>query len=319
MSDELYTDDDRLDVRLRAGLAALVAEAPEPPPLPAPGAPRSTDRRLLALAAVLVLVAAVAVGIAATRDERDTDTVDTGPRASLVGRTWHLVSTSTPDGPRTEPPTGIDLTFRVRCDGGRCEAVVHTGCNRASGEVAVTPRDIEAVTLEMTDSVCPPITEDPDQQARLDVLATIERRVQAILAAGPMAYVVDGDELVLRAAGIQLRYLARGDRTDAGDGLVDSGWRFEQAELARGGTLGALGTAADELRLTFDLCTDADCTAPYVMRGHDGCNAFAADVEISHDRLTFSQFESTSAGCSDSSQPGPQRGGRPGRHLPGGG
>ncbi len=122
----------------RPGLAALVAEAPEPPPLPAPGAPRSTDRRLLALAAVLVLVAAVAVGIATTRDERDADTVDTGPRASLVGRTWHLVSASTPDGPRTEPPTGIDLTFRVRCDGGRCEAVVHTGCNRASGEVAVT-------------------------------------------------------------------------------------------------------------------------------------------------------------------------------------
>ena len=65
MSDEHYTDDDRLDARLRAGLAALVAEAPEPPT--AAGAGASGGRalgRLLAVAAVVAvgLVVAAAVG-----------------------------------------------------------------------------------------------------------------------------------------------------------------------------------------------------------------------------------------------------------------
>lgn len=195
---------DDLDQRMRAGLAALVAEAPDPPALPAaaPSASAGPRLRLLAAAAV-VAVGALAAGaiVLAGSDGRahvttDPTTATPPPDRPLAGTDW-LLQEATVDGePITIEPERVPFLY-VTPEG---TVSLYDGCNHGGGEVDVGP---EPGSLRFEAG---PVTAMGCGAARGE-LAHVSVAIGTGLR-GPTTYAIDGDELTIEADGVVLRWQA---------------------------------------------------------------------------------------------------------------
>lgn len=297
MNDEHYTDDDRLDARLRAGLTALVAEAPEPPPLPAPVAGRARHRALV-LAGAVVLVAVGAV--VATRRDRDQHvTGGAGANAPLIGTRWVLTGIEHDGRPlgigglrpidlrvnRCTPSSATSTadTIVQDCPTGT-RIVGSTVCNSFGADVAIAGDRLRIQRGEGTKVRC----EGPE--------TTITGVVEAT---GEVRFSIAGDVLTLERGPTTLTYRAAVPAA-AGEALVDTDWTLETA--TRGNR--AIAMPADrDVRLSFARCTGPDCTSPYRMGGSDGCNDFGATVTITSDQIVARDASTTAVGCTDDLSP----------------
>ncbi|MCB0970792.1 MAG: META domain-containing protein [Acidimicrobiales bacterium] len=146
MTDHDPTGDD-LDARLRSGVAALAAEAPDPPALPerSPQAPTPRRRSVVVAAAaaiLLVTIGAIAVGLRSDDPPEPLSTIDAtttpngterAPDRPLVGTQWLLVD-ATVDGEaipfEDDPPPSFVI-------GDDDEFSQYDGCNGQSGEATI--------------------------------------------------------------------------------------------------------------------------------------------------------------------------------------
>jgi heat shock protein HslJ len=301
MSDELYTDDDRLDARLRAGLAALVAEAPEPPPLPAPGAPRSTDRRLLAVAAAVVAVGVlVATIVAVSRGSDESLRTEPGRGRPLVGTTWVLddvigdgekvpmlsdtlidvrfdpcePSTTTVPSSAGIPPLGQDCPGGLRVSGS-------LGCNTFVAGAGVEGDRLTVHQRMATVAGC------DAPWTRIEAVA------ERVLDGRGSTIAISGDELRIERGADRLVY--RAAVAPGIEELVGTEWRLAEAREGQAVT----GPDDGSVSLEFDRCADAACADPLRVGGHDGCNDFGADGTIEQGRLRLGDVGATLVGCPD--------------------
>lgn len=106
------------------------------------------------------------------------------PDRSLTGTTWSLDGIGT-DGAVSTVPSGVVSTLEIGPDGA---IRVDTGCNRGTGTVSITERDITVGPLALTRMACP----SPADQVEQAVMSTLQ---------GQVGYTISGDSLTLARDG----------------------------------------------------------------------------------------------------------------------
>lgn len=265
--DDLGPTGDRLGRLLRAGISALVAEAPEPPPFPGDRAvdqaPERVSRRSRVLVGAGAVVLLVAIGVVlALRDTGDTsegvvaDQPTSAPAMAdrpLFGTYWRLESGRTQEGPlEALGELGADVAFverplcqpEIDCEP-RPTLLESDGCNGLSAEIelrgsTITPGSGGNTLVGCTDG---------------------RHSAVASLFQAAFTYEIDGDRLRLasgatnanrgRRNGLELVYRAAPSVFPATDDLV----------LGEEGYFGRVrwtaGSGPDGPRLTFAYRPDA--------------------------------------------------------------
>ncbi|WP_426572754.1 hypothetical protein [Aquihabitans sp. McL0605] len=234
--------DDALDDRIRAGLDALVREAPAAPELPT-GSPAATPVRAtrpagrrrpiligLAAAAVLVLVVVSATHLHRSgRDERlrvgDATTTTAGPAAAvsdrpLYGTLWTLSALTEKGGPvdlsgllRHPPTVAFDeaTDCREQCDRqGHPGFELYDGCNSGGGDLRVDGDEMWGVGGVVTVVGCRGLT-----------VAPFVPEPRGASEQGATTFAVTGDTLVLHGPdGRVLTYKASDAPFASPDGAV---------------------------------------------------------------------------------------------------
>jgi hypothetical protein len=296
MTDEHYTADDALDARLRSGLAALVAEAPEPPPFPVDVGVRRHGHRALALAAAAVLLVVAGIASALASEDERNGQVRAG-LARVEGIDWVLSEVIAPDGGRLVPPfdSRVRVDLRVSCAGGEpCAIEGSTGCASVGGRVEVEPDRLGTDGVLVDDLGCP-VGTTPDDSARLDVLPGLSAAVRRVLLAGPR-YEITSESLVLTDGSTRLLYRVPVDADPTG--LSDTDWRLEAAHES-----GVEVEGERAALLSFMPCTGGRCAGPLRIGGTDGCTSFVGDADVTGSELRVTRADISIAGCRDG---GPQ-------------
>jgi heat shock protein HslJ len=310
MTDHDPTNDDELDARLRAGLAALAAEAPEPPAFDdlgrgsASAAAPGRRRALLVAASVLVTLAfAAALFVALRPHDSSVKVVDSTPRAErpapLIGTQWTLVSAER-KGITTQAAgvwSGfIQFTTSGSCAKPGCTLPVTAinssdGCNPIDAPATLVGDRVTLGGYVEMGTGCAGVGHDIsmflDPFANGFTVQVVGQRLR-LTTADHRVLVYAASGLALPGIEWNLASIAIGKGSLLAPAKVDAHLSFGTASGCAFYPVGGLGSTTTT--------SPSECPKT-TMDGSDGCNDFQARVLIAGDRMVVPQYGMTVVAC----------------------